>query len=155
MEQKTKIIPTCCNACGGQTGILAHVCNGAVLRLEPNNENPIGVANVYDEFMEEKGRGARMCPKGLAAVKQLYDPDRLRAPLRRRPNGGWEKLTWMDALDLAAEKLNSTKERYNAKVYYGIPAGIVPNLSVQRPVLLRQLLKKSRRVWLQFWMINV
>lgn len=112
MEQETRIIPTCCNACGGQTGILAHVVNDKVIKLEPNAENPIGVANTYDDFIREKSRGARMCPKGLCAIKQLYDPDRLLKPLKRRGREGWEQISWEDALDLAAEKLSFVKDKY-------------------------------------------
>ncbi|MDA8235605.1 MAG: molybdopterin-dependent oxidoreductase [Clostridia bacterium] len=105
-----KVIPTCCNACGGQTGVLAHVVDGKVVKLEPNSENPIGVANTYEEFITEKPRGARMCPKGLSAVKQLYDPGRLTKPLRRKGEKGWQELTWEEALDLAAEKLEKIRD---------------------------------------------
>jgi len=112
VTQQTQIIPTCCNACGGQTGVLAHVVNGKVIKLEPNAENPIGVANTYEEFLAEKSRGARMCPKGLCAIKQLDDPDRLTKPLRRKGENGWEELSWEDALDLAAEKLERIKTVY-------------------------------------------
>lgn len=112
MKQKNRIIPTCCNACGGQTGVLAHVIDGKVVKLEPNAENPIGIANTYEDFIKEKSRGARMCPKGLCAIRQLYDPDRLQQPLRRRGENGWERIGWEDALDLAAEKLSLIKEKY-------------------------------------------
>lgn len=112
MKQGTQIIPTCCNACGGQTGVLAHVVDGKVVKLEPNAENPIGVANTYDDFIKEKSRGARMCPKGLCAVKQLYDSDRVQKPLRRQGENGWEQISWEAALDLAAEKLSLIKEKY-------------------------------------------
>ena len=112
MEQEIRIIPTCCNACGGQTGVLAHVKAGKVVKLEPNSENPIGVANTYEEFITEKTRGARMCPKGLCAIKQLDDPDRLTRPRRRKGENAWEELGWDDALDLAAEKLAKLKADY-------------------------------------------
>lgn len=112
MNQETQIIPTCCNACGGQTGILAHVINGKVVKLEPNSENPIGVANTYDDFIKEKSRGARMCPKGLCAIKQLYDPDRLLKPLLRNGDNGWQEISWDEALDFAAEKLTLLKQKY-------------------------------------------
>lgn len=115
MNLDVNVIPTCCNACGGQTGILAHVAGGRVIKLEPNSENPIGVANTWDNFIVEKNRGARMCPKGLCALKQLYDPDRLQTPLRRIGENGWEPITWDDALDLAAEKLSTIKNEYGAE----------------------------------------
>lgn len=106
------IIPTCCNACGGQTGVLAHVVDGRVIKLEPNSENPIGVANTFEEYLLEKSRGAKMCPKGLCAIKQLYDPDRLTKPMRRKGENGWEEMEWDDAIDFAAEKLAAIKQDY-------------------------------------------
>lgn len=112
MSDKVQTIPTCCNACGGQTGVLAHVKDGQVIKLEPNSENPIGVANTYEAFMAEKGRGARMCPKGLAAIKQLYDPDRLIKPRQRIGKDKWQEISWDNALDLAAEKLEGLKAKY-------------------------------------------
>lgn len=111
ITMKYKVVPTCCNACGGQTGVLAHVMNGKVIKLEPNAENPIGVANTYEEFVAEKPRGAKMCPKGLCAVKQLYDPDRITKPLLRG-EGGWQEISWDEALNLAAEKLTHIKNKY-------------------------------------------
>ncbi|RJQ39119.1 MAG: hypothetical protein C4550_05745 [Nitrospiraceae bacterium] len=115
VDHSTRIIPTCCNACGGQTGIFAHVAGGKVIKIEPNSENPIGVANTWDDFLVEKNRGARMCPKGLCALKQLYDPDRLQKPLKRTGENCWKPITWDDALDLAAEKLNTIKNKYGAE----------------------------------------
>lgn len=112
MNKFIQIIPTCCNACGGQTGILAHVVDGKVVKLEPNCENPIGVANTYDDFIRERKRGARMCPKGLAAIKQLYDPDRILRPLRKKGQNNWQQINWDDALDLAAEQLTRIKQKY-------------------------------------------
>ena len=112
MKSTTKVIPTCCSACGGQTGVLAYVNGNRVIKLEPNAENPIGVANTYEEFIKEKCRGARMCPKGLSAIKQLYDPERLLKPLRRIGENDWQELSWDEALDIAAEKLTIIRQKY-------------------------------------------
>ena len=54
-------IPTCCNMCGGTTGILAHVVNNRVIKLEPNSANPVGVCNISTDFTALKSTGARMC----------------------------------------------------------------------------------------------
>jgi anaerobic selenocysteine-containing dehydrogenase len=59
-------IPTCCNMCGGTTGIYARVVNGRVIKIEPNSSNPIGVCNISTDFTSLKSTGARMCPKGNA-----------------------------------------------------------------------------------------
>ena len=78
-------IPTSCNMCGGTTGVFANVVNGRVLKIEPNAFNPVGVANISTDYAQLKSTGARMCPKGNAAIMSLYDPDRIKRPLKRPP----------------------------------------------------------------------
>src|SRR5512145_1327935 len=60
-------IPTCCNMCGGTTGMFARVYNGRVIKIEPNSFNPVGVCNISTDYANLKSTGApiaRMCPKG-------------------------------------------------------------------------------------------
>ncbi len=107
-------IPTCCNMCGGTTGILANVVNGRVVKIEPNSENPIGVANIYNDFVNLKATGARMCPKGNAAIMALYDADRVKTPLRRKPGtargaGQWDVISHEQAVQEIADKLAAIK----------------------------------------------
>jgi thiosulfate reductase/polysulfide reductase chain A len=112
-------IPTTCMMCGGTTGVLAHVVNGRVIKIEPNKFNPAGVANMYVDFVNirdrtDVGSGARMCPKGNAAMMSLYDPDRLKKPLKRRPgsdrgSGQFVDITYEDALLEIAQKLGEIR----------------------------------------------
>jgi len=74
-------IPTCCNMCGGTTGIYARVYNGRVIKIEPNAFNPVGVCNISTDFATLQSTGARICPKGNAGIMSLYDPDRVKTPL--------------------------------------------------------------------------
>ena len=113
-----KWIYTCCNGCGGQTGIRVLVENGIVKKIEPNEFNPIGVANISTDYAREKARGGRMCPKGNSAVKSLYDPDRLKTPVRRvgaRGEGKWEPITWDEAIAEVAKRLGEIKQKYGAQ----------------------------------------
>ncbi|MBI2252306.1 MAG: molybdopterin-dependent oxidoreductase [Armatimonadetes bacterium] len=108
-------IYSCCNMCGGQSGIKVLVENGIVKKIEPNEHNPIGVCNIFSDYEKEKARGARLCPKGNSAVKSLYDPDRLKTPMRRvgeRGSGKWEPITWEEAVEEAAKRLKEIKEKY-------------------------------------------
>jgi thiosulfate reductase/polysulfide reductase chain A len=108
-------IYSCCNMCGGQSGIKVLVENGVVRKIEPNEYNPIGVANISTDFEREKTRGARLCPKGNSAVKSLYDPDRLKTPLRRvgaRGEGKWQAISWEEAIEEMAAKLAEIRQRY-------------------------------------------
>jgi thiosulfate reductase/polysulfide reductase chain A len=120
-------IPSCCNMCGGQSGILVHVVNGVVEKIEPNHWNPNNYSNVSDDFFdgytEEYGckEGGAICPKGNAGIMALYDPDRIKKPLKRRnPQKGldvdpqWEEITWDQALTEISAKLKKLRDNNEA-----------------------------------------
>jgi len=60
-----------------------------------------------------------ICAKGVAAIQELYDPERLLYPMKRtNPKGEpaqWERISWDEALETIAEKLNGVKEKYGAE----------------------------------------
>lgn len=106
--------PTTCMMCGGTTGVLAHVVDGRVIKIEPNSHNPAGVANISTDFAYLRdhentlGKAARMCPKGNAAIMSLYDPDRVKKPLKRsgaRGAGQWQEISYEQAVSEIAAKL--------------------------------------------------
>ncbi len=108
-------VPTCCNMCGGTTGIMARVDNGRVTKIEPNPNNPIGVCNISSDYTNLKSTGARMCPKGNAGMMTLYDPDRLQVPLKRkgaRGAGGWEQISYQQAVSEIAARLAEIKPTF-------------------------------------------
>ena len=69
VSDEEKIVPTACRACIANCGVLAHVKNGRVVRLEGNPVDPMS-----------KGR---MCAKGLSGISALYHPNRNKYPLIR------------------------------------------------------------------------
>ncbi|MBI2300192.1 MAG: molybdopterin-dependent oxidoreductase [Armatimonadetes bacterium] len=116
-------IPSCCNMCGGQSGILCHVVNGVVEKIEPNHWNPNNYSNIstdfFDGYTEEYGcaEGGALCPKGNAGIMQLYDPDRVQRPLKRTnprkgrdEDPGWQEISWAQAVDEIAAKLRALRE---------------------------------------------
>lgn len=120
-------IPSCCNMCGGQSGILVHVVNGVVNKIEPNHWNPNNYSNIssdfFDGYTEEYGckEGGAICPKGNAGIMSLYDPDRIKKPLKRKnPNKGldvdpqWEEISWDQALDEISEKMKTLRDNNEA-----------------------------------------
>ena len=119
-------VPSCCNMCGGQCGIRAFVQDGRVRKIEPHPTNPNNIANVstnYDAAIAA-GEHSRLCCKGNSGIKSLYDPDRLRTPLRRigpRGSGLFEPMSWDDAIAETASKLRSIRARYGARslVWFG------------------------------------
>lgn len=116
-------IPSCCNMCGGQSGIMVHVVNGVVEKIEPNNWNPNNYSNIssdfFDGYTEAYGcaEGGALCAKGHAGIVQLYDPDRLRNPVKRtNPDKSagadpqWEAISWEQALDEIAAKMRALRD---------------------------------------------
>ncbi len=116
-------IPSCCNMCGGQSGILVHVVDGVVEKIEPNHWNPNNYANISTDFFqgytEEYGcaEGGALCPKGNAGIVQLYDPDRVKRPLKRTnpdktvgADPRWQEIPWEQALDEITAKLRALRD---------------------------------------------
>ncbi len=90
-----------CDMCFNKCSLIARVRNGVVEKLDPN-----------PKFHKSRGM---LCARGNAGVRQLYDPDRLKSPLLRkgeRGEGKWQRLTWDQALDHAAEQLLKIGEQY-------------------------------------------
>lgn len=90
-----------CDMCLNKCGLIARVEKGVVKKLDPQ-----------PKFLKSRGM---LCAKGNAGIKQLYDPDRLKYPLLRkgvRGEGRWQRLSWSQALDLAAEKLKAISKKY-------------------------------------------
>jgi anaerobic selenocysteine-containing dehydrogenase len=97
MAQNT--VKTVCNLCGlSGCGMEITVQDGKVVGVRGDKDHP-------------ESRGA-LCPKGGAVIDILYSPDRLKYPLRRvgqRGEGKWERISWDQALDLVAERLQQVK----------------------------------------------
>ncbi len=94
-----EIIPTLCDRCHCSCGVLAHVRDGKVVKVEGD-----------PSFPQNEGF---MCPKGLAVVQFLNHPDRLRYPMKRvGARGEWERLSWDEALDMAAAGFKAVIEKY-------------------------------------------
>ena len=90
-----RVVPTFCELCFWKCGLLAHVKNGRVTKIQGNPDHPLS--------------NGHLCPRGTGGMGLLYDPDRLKKPLLRR-NGKrgdqtFEEVSWETALDFTAEKL--------------------------------------------------
>ena len=90
-----------CDMCLNKCGLVARVEDGIVTKLDPN-----------PKFLKSRGM---LCARGNAGIQQLYDPDRLKYPLLRkgkRGQGKWQRLSWNEALDLAAQKLEQIAKKH-------------------------------------------
>ena len=82
---------TFCRICTAVCGLVATVENGRVVKARPDPDNP-------------SSRG-HACVKGIAYHEVTHDADRVTRPLRRKPRGGFEPVSWDDALDDIAARL--------------------------------------------------
>lgn len=100
-NETIKQVFSACDMCFNKCGLIARVQDGVIKKLDPNPKSL-------------KSRGM-LCARGNAGVKQLYDPDRLKYPLLRkgdRGQGKWQRLSWDQALDHAAEQLEKIGKKY-------------------------------------------
>lgn len=82
---------TFCRICEAHCGMVATVSDGVVTKLRPDKEHPLSAGYA--------------CPKGIAMLDVQNDPDRVTHPLRRRPDGTFERVGWDEALDDIAARL--------------------------------------------------
>ena len=64
---EVKLVHTSCRACISNCGIIAHVQNGRVIKLEGDPADPMSEG--------------RVCPKGLSGIQALYHPNRNKYPI--------------------------------------------------------------------------
>jgi len=96
MGDATKV-RTACRQCHGGCGVIAHVKDGKVIKVEGDPESPIS-------------RGT-LCSKGLSVTQLAYHPDRILHPMRKTARG-WERITWDEALDTIVAKFNAVIDDY-------------------------------------------
>jgi thiosulfate reductase/polysulfide reductase chain A len=97
-------VPTFCEMCFWRCGGIAHVRDGRLWKFVGNPADP-------------QSRG-RLCPRGTGAVGAVNDPDRLRTPLLRVGERGkeqWKSVTWGEALDFIAAKMQKIKSEHGAE----------------------------------------
>ena len=102
---------------GGPERWVTSVCGqcdgGCSIRVRTVGDRAVGVTG---NPLYPLNRGG-LCPKGLAGLQALYDPDRVRGPLRRvgaRGEGRWESIAWDEAIGSVAQTLREIRERGEA-----------------------------------------
>jgi len=96
-----KKIRTVCRSCHGECGVIAHVKDGKVVKVEGDPDSPISHGT--------------MCAKGLAIAQLAYHPDRILHPMKKvgeKLSGKWEQITWDEALDTIAAKFQAVVDEY-------------------------------------------
>lgn len=108
-----KWIPSTCGMCLHGCGIKVYVENGVALKIEgdPDNLDNLG----------------KLCPKGNAGLRRLYDPKRIRKPMKRSnprrgpdEDPGWEEIEWEEALEITARELKKIRDEDPRKLLAAI-----------------------------------
>lgn len=90
-----------CYICNSGCDALVYEKEGRVIRVEGDPSSPITQGT--------------LCCKGLASKEQLYHKDRLLYPMKRtgqRGEGRWQRISWDEALDTAAERFREIERKY-------------------------------------------
>lgn len=99
---KIKTVPTFCRVCEPSCGLVAEVENDRLVRLRPDNDNPVS-------------RGFA-CHKGVGFDAIHHDPDRLNVPLKRvngrSDPGQFVAKSWPDAISDIAADLKAIQQKY-------------------------------------------
>ena len=110
-----------CGFCGGDCLLDFYIKDGKIIKTEGNCTLP--------------GANGRVCVKGAAIKQALYNPERILYPMKRvgkRGEGKFERISWKEALDTIAEKMQSVKETYGPEqtmVYVGHPKWFRPQIT--------------------------
>lgn len=108
-EKNTEVKRAICFGCWLQAGVIATIEDGRATGLKGEPGHPVNQGWI--------------CERSKAFVEHLYHEDRLNFPLKRigeRGAGEWQKISWPDALDEVAEKLDHIKDRSGAEAVASI-----------------------------------
>ena len=104
-----------CEMCFWRCQLVGKVRDGQLVKLEGN---PKSIDN-----------GRALCARGNAGLKLVYDPDRLKYPLKNvgeRGNPKWKRISWDQAIDECAKGLGKVIKKYGpqgiAVFYHGASA---------------------------------
>jgi anaerobic selenocysteine-containing dehydrogenase/Fe-S-cluster-containing dehydrogenase component len=89
-----------CTECPTGCGVHVRTREGRAVKLEGNPAHPINQG--------------KLCSRGQASLQGLYNPGRLKGPMARGASGGFQEITWDDAIDRLAAKLGPAGNRVAA-----------------------------------------
>ena len=87
---------TVCRQCGSGCGTVVRVMEGRVKKIEGNPSHPLNEG--------------KLCVRGHASLQAIYNPDRIRRPMRAvgRGSGQFQEISWDEALNELRDKLGKT-----------------------------------------------
>ncbi|MEE2731313.1 MAG: molybdopterin-dependent oxidoreductase [Pseudomonadota bacterium] len=98
-----------CNLCEAMCGIEITHDQGHILAIKGDPKDPLSKGHI--------------CPKAVALQDLHEDPDRLRYPLLKTPDG-WEQISWENAFNEVASRLRNVQAKHGQNavgIYLGNP----------------------------------
>src|SRR5438128_8368855 len=92
IAQNATDLPTVCVLCSHNCGVRVDVADGRIVAVRGDETNPITKGYV--------------CNKAFAISHYVEHGDRIRHPMRRTPDGTFERIDWETAIAEIADKLN-------------------------------------------------
>ncbi len=112
-----KVWSACVVNCGSRCPLVLTVKDGRIVRVDADGTGS-------DEFGQHQ---VRACVRGRSVRQRVYNPDRLKYPMKRsgpRGSGEFTRISWDEALDLVAGKLKALVARYgNESIYLNYGTG--------------------------------
>ena len=93
-----------CRMCHGGCSVLVYTKKGKIAKIAGDPGCPINHGT--------------LCSKGIASAQLVYHPDRLTYPIKRKGpkgRGQWERISWDDALDTIAKRMQGYKDGFGAE----------------------------------------
>jgi anaerobic selenocysteine-containing dehydrogenase len=94
-------LPTVCVLCSHNCGLRVDVRDGRIVAVRGDETNPITKGYV--------------CNKAFGIAHYVEHGDRVRYPMRRRPDGVFERIDWDTAIGEIAVRLNAIRARHSAR----------------------------------------
>jgi anaerobic selenocysteine-containing dehydrogenase len=103
-------LPTTCQGCTSWCSKQVYVINGRAIKVRGNSNSKVN--------------GIASCPKAHIGLQQVYDPDRVKTPMKRtNPKKGRDEdpqfvpISWDEALDTVAEKIMDLRDNNETHKY--------------------------------------
>ncbi|MDQ7781323.1 MAG: molybdopterin-dependent oxidoreductase [Desulfomonilaceae bacterium] len=124
IQGEVKVTPTLCDACGNWCAIKVHTRGGRIWKAE-------GIP------LAGNNRG-RMCAKGHGFLHEVYNPDRIKSPLKRVGPNKFEPISWEQAYKEIGTKVRAISEKYGPGSLFWVSH---PQANVQLTQRFMQALK--------------
>jgi len=111
-QAETKVVWSSCNVnCGSRCPLMLHVNDGQIIRVETDDTGD----DIYGHHQ------VRACVRGRSIRKRVYNPDRIKYPMKRvgkRGSGEFERISWEEAYDTIASEMKRIKAEYGNEAFY-------------------------------------